>query len=70
MLKTKILQFNPLIHRIFLDYDIIFHYWTTVKQIQEKFNKSFEDFWKCYRKWSILFQIYDISKASKGVIME
>ena len=67
---------NPLLHRLFLDHDI-----NSIEKIQEKIKLSF----KYFGKWSIcsiranapfsivfsnLNVLHDISKASKGVVME
>ena len=49
---------NALLHRLFLDHDIIFYFLDNIEKIQEKFKPSFEH-----------FQVHSISKASKGVIM-
>ena len=40
------------------------------ERIREKFKLSFEYFWKYYGQWYMDMEIHDISKASKGTIME
>ena len=46
------LPFNPLLHRLFLDYDIISIFRQLWKN-QEKFKLSFKYFWKYYGKCNI-----------------
>ena len=37
---------KPLLHRLFLDHDIIFYYLDNFEKVEEKFKVSFEYFWK------------------------
>ena len=69
---------NPLLHRFFLDHDIIFYFKLKLKKkIKKQLSKvlnTFENIMKneafANASFPIIFSIHDISKGSKGVIME
>ena len=44
---------DPLLHRLFLDHDIIFLVLDCIEKIQEKLNLNFEYFWMYLGIWSI-----------------
>ena len=46
LVNGEYMQINPLLHRLFLDHDIIFLFLDKIEKIQEKFKLSFEYFWK------------------------
>ena len=68
---------NPLLHRLFINH-IIFCFLDNIEKIQEKFWILFENIMENgafapkeqMLHFPYFFQIHDISKASKGVIME
>ena len=74
---------NPLLHRLFLDHDIIFYFWTTSKkktkiknlsQVLNTFENIIENGAFAPKEqmlhFSYFFHIYHISKVSKDAIME
>ena len=72
-------MFNPFLNRLFLDHDIIFYFEITLKKFKKKLSKVLNTFKNIQEKrsicsyganapFSIIFQIHDISKTSKGVI--
>ena len=73
--------FNPLLHRLNLDHDIIFYFWTTLEKLKKKFSKVLNTFQNIMENGAFAqkeqmlhfpeyFQIHDTSKVSKGNIME
>ena len=67
--------FNPLLHRLFLDYDIFSIFRQYPKTIQKNLSQVLNTFENIMENGAFApkfpyFQIYSISKASKGVIME
>ena len=76
-------DFDPLLHKLFLDHDIIFYFLDNIKKIQEKFKLSLNIFEKIMENgafapkraiasFSIIFskRVHDISKLSTGASME
>ena len=72
----------PLLHRLFLDHDIIFYFYTTLKKIKKNSSKVLNTFKNIKESQAFAspleqmlhfpqyFQIHSISKPSKGIIKE
>ena len=71
---------NPLLHRLFLDHDIIFYFFlTTLKKLKKNLSYVLYTFENIMENGAFApkeqmlhfsyFQIHDISKVSKGIFM-